>query len=115
MYDRQQTKALQRAFNTTTAKDYGKEGLDENNNLKEGFFRTKTGEIVSVEEITGVAPALPYDIEAEAAKHKLRNLKGIGTEKDGTVKKGFYQLEDGAVISLKKLHEAYTENLEVNE
>lgn len=100
------------ATNTVGLKDFTGKAYN-----KKGYHRLKDNRIIRLADLynpedTPVEAAkvteLGFDIETEAEKHpQLRNLKGIGWDKQAKKpKRGFALLENGKVISIKALVEA---------
>jgi len=132
MYSAAQLKQFEKlATNTPNLKNHRNDGTNLRNEPKEGFVRLKDNRVVKVSDLTGaskprtvhLAPELSseelQEVEAQAAAHpELRNCSGIGLDKTtGKPKKGFYLLESGKVISVKKLNAAVTDaakNIEAN-
>ncbi len=120
MYSQHELKQFEKAaVNTPNLKDYKEKGLNARRELKEGFIRLKDNRVVKVSDLQAetkpeqekVSPEVAAQIEAQAKAHpSLFNCIGIGIDKaTGKVKKGFYQLESGKVISINKLNAAVTE------
>jgi hypothetical protein len=112
------------ANNTLGLKDYSKSGLSENLQPKEGFYQLKDNRVVKLGDLKGyIAPAgekTPNYTELAKDFPELHNCKGIGMDKKtNTARSGYALLEDGKVISLKKLNEAIrlkkTNDIQVNE
>jgi predicted flap endonuclease-1-like 5' DNA nuclease len=105
------------ATNTPNLKDWAKKGLDSNGNAKQGYHILKDNRVIKLKDLYPTQrkaeenKTLPDDVEQAAAQYPdLKDLKGIGTDKaSGNVKKGFYKLNSGKVISIKQLNKAMTE------
>lgn len=106
------------AINTPHLKDWGPDGLS-NGKVKQGYFRLKDNRIIKLADLFRTSrkiPTLVDDVEAQAALHpKLYDCKNLAFSKvicaqtgktRKEMKNGFYQLQSGKVISLKKLEEA---------
>ncbi|MFV9549632.1 hypothetical protein [Algibacter sp. PT7-4] len=123
MQQLQELKNIERlALNTPNLKDYGAKGLDVlGMQPKKGFARLKNNKVVKLSEIKGYATLKKQtvnqnidaaEIEAQAEKFpELFNCKTIGRDKNGDIKKGFYELKSGKVISLNKLKEAVSKSV----
>lgn len=105
------------ATNTVGLKDFTGKAYNKKGYLKKGYHRLKDNRIIRLADLyntedTPVEAAkvteLGFDIETEAEKHpQLRNLKGIGWDKQAEKpKRGFALLESGKIISIKALVEA---------
>lgn len=76
-------------------KNYGEKGLDSHGNLLAGFDRLPDGRIIKVTDFK--------DKITPEQESSLRDLKGIGTNSDGSIRKGFVALESGKIVSQKQL------------
>lgn len=111
---RTEQRRLERAARTITLKDHGATAIDARGNVMEGYFRLRDNRIIKLSELEDLAQAkkeqwapntLGYDPEAVAANHpELKNMSGIGLDKDGNAKKGFYKTAAGKVVSINKLN-----------
>lgn len=107
------------ATNTPHLKDWGKAGVHDNGNIKQGYFRLDDNRIIKLSDLSKtthrIGPGID-DIEAQAAQHpELYDCRNLAFDKamnpntgkiTKTLKSGFYQLLSGKVISLNKLTEA---------
>lgn len=99
------------ATNTPNLKDWGKKGIGNDGNAKQGYYVLDDNRVIKLADLyrtTRKINSAIDDVERQAAEHPdLYNCKGIGVDKaTGKVKPGFYELMDGKVISLNKLAEA---------
>lgn len=107
------------AINTPNLKDWGAKGLKPNGNVIQGYYRLKDNRIIKLSDLfrtTRKIPSAIGDVEAQADLFPdLYDCKNIAFSKvvcEATgetrreMKKGFYQLTSGKIISLKKLGEA---------
>lgn len=105
------------ATNTANVTDYGRDGFTVNGILKEGFYQLKDHRVVKLSELFSSNPkkatkkdyTFNFDIAEAAEKHKdqLKDLKGLGIDKNTSkARNGFYLCSDGKVISLKHLKAA---------
>lgn len=107
------------ATNTPHLKDWGKTGVHENGNTKQGYFRLDDNRVIKLSDLSPTTlkiGAAIDDVEAQAERHpELYNCKNLAFDKvvhgntgatSKVLKPGFYQLLSGKVISLKKLAEA---------
>lgn len=105
------------ATNTANVTDYGRSAFTTNGHLKEGFYQLKDRRVVKLSELFSSNPktatkkdyTFTFDIAEAAEKHKdqLKDLKGLGIDKNtNKTRNGFYLCSDGKVISLKHLKAA---------
>lgn len=111
------------ANNTPNLKDWAEQGLNKDGNPKQGYFKLDDNRIIKLSDLYPKQRKLaqyeiPGDIEEQAAKFPdLHDCKGFSVDKEtGKLKPGFFKLQSGKIISLKKLAKAikdYTNNIEV--
>lgn len=102
-----QLKELNRlAVNTPNLKDYG-EAAKINGRVIDGYFQLKDNRIIKIKDLY---PAQLQEteenkelIEIAEENPQLRNLVGLGTDKNGLIKNGFLLLPDGKVVSKKQV------------
>lgn len=108
------------ANNAPNLKDWGDKGLNQHGGVKKGYHRLKDNRVIKKSDLLPVQAQerqygrTPQEIEEQAEKFpKLFNCANLAKDANGNLKKGYYQLKSGKVISLNKLEEAITNNIDV--
>ena len=102
-----QKKDLNRlAINTPNLKDYGSSKMT-NGEPTDGYFQLKDGRVIKIKDLYPTqqkeTEQLNSLIKIAEANPQLRNLKGIGLDKDGNPKDGFIILPQGKVVFIKHI------------
>lgn len=111
------------ANNTPNLKDWAEQGLNKDGNPKQGYFKLDDNRIIKLSDLYPKQRKLAQyeilgDIDEQAAKFpKLHDCKGFSVDKEtGALKSGYFKLQSGKIISLKKLAQAikdHTNNINV--
>ena len=107
----QQKKEVERlAQNTPNLKKYQPfEALTPKGNIKDGFLQLRNGLYIKKEDIYA-SQLKDYGTLAENVDtSSLKDLKGLGYDKNGNLKKGFAILKSGKVVSIKQLNVLFEE------
>lgn len=101
----QKRELIRKAINQNCI-DHGKKGLDHNGNLLDGFSRLPDGRIIRNADLKDTPTPSHTDINDDQDLSGLRDLRGIGTNADGSLRNGFLMLQSGKVVSIKQ-YKAY--------